>query len=161
MRTRIKFCGLRDPAHVQLAGELGVDAIGLNFYPPSPRAISRTLAAELCAATPPFVTRVALFLDAEADAVDAEHQSADEEEEERDAAPSGEESLEPDAPDPETPRVDAENAPAKSVAKSEHEESFDDEEEMWMTDEEKAALAERVAAKARRVAKALHVKCAY
>jgi WD40 repeat protein len=97
--------------------------------------------------------------DAEVDAVDAEHQSADEEEEEKDAAPTAGDG-DPAEP-PETPRGDAEDAPAAASANEAHEESFDEEEEMWMTDEEKAALAARVAAKARRKAKTLHVKRAY
>lgn len=51
-----------------MIAEAGVDAIGLNFYPPSPRKVSADLAAEisaLVAATTPSIQRVGLFVDAE------------------------------------------------------------------------------------------------
>lgn len=44
---------------------MGADAIGLVFYPPSPRHVAVSLAAELVAALPPFVTVVGLFVDPE------------------------------------------------------------------------------------------------
>ena len=40
MRTRIKVCGFTDPENAAAAAYHGVDAIGLVFYPPSPRNIS-------------------------------------------------------------------------------------------------------------------------
>ncbi|WP_295457170.1 phosphoribosylanthranilate isomerase [uncultured Thiodictyon sp.] len=62
-RTRVKICGLTRPADVAAAVAAGVDAIGLVFYPPSPRAVTPTLAGELCRLLPPFVTAVGLFVD--------------------------------------------------------------------------------------------------
>lgn len=44
---------------------LGADAIGLVFYPPSPRHVSAEQAESIVAALPPFVTVVGLFVDAE------------------------------------------------------------------------------------------------
>ncbi len=64
-RTRIKICGIRALEHVRLAGELGVDAIGLVFYARSPRAVDPEHAAQLVAGCPPFVTTVGLFLNPE------------------------------------------------------------------------------------------------
>jgi phosphoribosylanthranilate isomerase len=61
-KTRIKICGLRDAAAVNTAVEAGADAIGLVFYPPSPRAVSTALAAELMKGIPAGVDTVALLV---------------------------------------------------------------------------------------------------
>ncbi len=61
-RTRIKICGLTRPEDVRAAVAAGADAIGLVFYPPSPRAIGFDRAADLVALLPPFVTAVGLFV---------------------------------------------------------------------------------------------------
>jgi phosphoribosylanthranilate isomerase len=64
-RTRIKLCGLSRLADVEHAAALGADAIGLVFYPPSPRAVSIAQAAELARAVPPFISIVGLFVNAD------------------------------------------------------------------------------------------------
>lgn len=64
MRTRIKICGLKEPAHARLAAEEGADAIGLVFHPQSPRHVELDRAAEVAAAVPPFVTVTGLFVNA-------------------------------------------------------------------------------------------------
>lgn len=64
-RTRIKICGLREPAHARLAAEAGADAIGLVFHPSSPRHLVIEEARAITEALPPFVSAVALFVDAE------------------------------------------------------------------------------------------------
>lgn len=46
-----------------MAARLGVDALGLVFYPPSPRAVTITQAQTIVTALPPFVTLVGLFVD--------------------------------------------------------------------------------------------------
>ncbi|MDQ0627277.1 phosphoribosylanthranilate isomerase [Burkholderia sp. OAS925] len=61
-RTRIKLCGLSNPADVNHAIELGADAIGLVFYPPSPRSVSVAQAVEIMQDVPPFVSVVGLFV---------------------------------------------------------------------------------------------------
>ena len=63
-RTRIKLCGLSRRSDIALAVELGADAIGLVFYPPSPRAVGVGEAIDLVAGLPPFVTAVGLFVNA-------------------------------------------------------------------------------------------------
>lgn len=70
-RTRIKICGLTRPQDVRAAVESGADAIGLVFYPPSPRAVSIEQAAALVALLPPFVTSVGLFVNPAQEAVEA------------------------------------------------------------------------------------------
>ena len=40
MRTRVKICGITRPEDGVYAASQGVDAIGLVFYQPSPRAVN-------------------------------------------------------------------------------------------------------------------------
>ena len=65
-RTRIKICGITRPQDMDAAVDAGADAVGLVFYPPSPRFVALERAAALAARVPPFVTRVGLFVNAEA-----------------------------------------------------------------------------------------------
>jgi len=69
MRTRIKICGITRPQDGQEAARLGADAIGLVFYAPSPRSVNIEQARAICAALPPFVTRVGLFVNAARDEI--------------------------------------------------------------------------------------------
>lgn len=62
MRTRIKMCGMTRAEDIQVAAALGVDAIGMVFYPPSPRAVSVEHAAHLAQTCPVLVDKVALFV---------------------------------------------------------------------------------------------------
>jgi phosphoribosylanthranilate isomerase len=62
MRTRIKICGITRAEDAQAAARAGADAIGLVFYPPSPRFLSLEWARELRNDLPPFVMPVALFV---------------------------------------------------------------------------------------------------
>lgn len=65
MRTRIKICGLTRAADAQHAARCGADAIGLVFYPASPRNVTLQQASAIRQALPAFVTSVALFVNAE------------------------------------------------------------------------------------------------
>jgi len=62
MRTRIKICGITRVEDARAAAQAGADAIGLVFYPPSPRFLSLEWARELKNELPPFVMPVALFV---------------------------------------------------------------------------------------------------
>jgi len=64
VRTRVKICGITRVEDALIAVGHGADAIGLVFYPPSPRYVPPALAAEIVNALPAFVTVVALFVDA-------------------------------------------------------------------------------------------------
>jgi phosphoribosylanthranilate isomerase len=66
MRTRIKICGITRPGDALAAAQAGADAIGLVFYPPSPRYLSSERAVEIRDALPPFVQAVALFVNPDA-----------------------------------------------------------------------------------------------
>jgi phosphoribosylanthranilate isomerase len=66
MRTRIKICGITRAQDARAAAEAGADAIGLVFYPQSPRYLSGERAAEIRDALPPFVQTVALFVNPDA-----------------------------------------------------------------------------------------------
>ena len=62
MRTRVKICGMTRVEDVRAAAQAGADAIGLVFYPPSPRVLSLDWARQLAGEVPPFVSTVALFV---------------------------------------------------------------------------------------------------
>lgn len=62
MRTRIKFCGLVRPVDVDLSVSLGVDFVGLVFYPKSPRVLDVETAAALRRRLPSYVAAVGLFV---------------------------------------------------------------------------------------------------
>ena len=62
MRTRIKFCGLVRSEDVDAAVALGADAVGLVFYPRSPRALDTDEARRLRRRLPSFVRAVGLFV---------------------------------------------------------------------------------------------------
>lgn len=70
-RTRIKFCGLTRAGDVRLAGELGVDAVGLIFAAQSARRVAPDAARGLRDALGPLVDAVALFMDNDVDDVRA------------------------------------------------------------------------------------------
>lgn len=70
MRTRVKICGITRIEDALTAAKAGADAIGLVFYPPSPRNVSVERAAEIAAALPAFVTKTALFVNPTAQQVE-------------------------------------------------------------------------------------------
>lgn len=69
-RTRIKICGITRPEDATQAAELGADAIGLVFYPSSPRCVTVEQAQKVVAALPPFVSIVGLFVNSGRDELD-------------------------------------------------------------------------------------------
>jgi phosphoribosylanthranilate isomerase len=59
---QIKICGLTSVDEAVACAELGADAIGLVFYPKSPRNVSEDTAREIVTALPPGVASTGVFV---------------------------------------------------------------------------------------------------
>lgn len=68
--VRVKICGLTSVDDALGAVAAGADAIGLVFYPPSPRCVTVAQASTIARAVGPFVTVVGLFVDASAEDIE-------------------------------------------------------------------------------------------
>jgi phosphoribosylanthranilate isomerase len=62
MQIRIKICGVTRVRDAEDAAQLGADAVGLNFYQPSPRHVEPALVPSILRALPPFVEPVGVFV---------------------------------------------------------------------------------------------------
>ncbi|MBF7687764.1 phosphoribosylanthranilate isomerase [Acinetobacter rathckeae] len=71
MRTRSKICGITRVEDARAAVDNGADAIGLVFYPPSPRAVTPSQAQQIAQVIPPYVQIVGLFVDASLDQIES------------------------------------------------------------------------------------------
>jgi len=67
--VRVKICGITRSVDIQAAVQAGVDALGFVFAPRSKRLLEPSLAAELVAQVPAFISRVGLFMDQDSGAV--------------------------------------------------------------------------------------------
>ncbi|WP_422033216.1 phosphoribosylanthranilate isomerase [Roseovarius sp.] len=63
--TRVKICGLTDPADIPAAIVAGASYLGFNFFPKSPRYIDLEAAAFMAASVPVGVGKVGLTVDAD------------------------------------------------------------------------------------------------
>src|SRR2546425_12439642 len=70
MTTRVKICGVTCPEDAVAACDLGADMIGLNFYAPSPRAISLDRAREIRDAVVGRCQLVGVFVNAARDFIE-------------------------------------------------------------------------------------------
>ena len=69
MATAVKICGITRVEDALVAAHAGAHAIGLIFHARSPRIVPHDIARRVVDALPPFVTPVALFVDARPDDV--------------------------------------------------------------------------------------------
>ena len=69
MATAVKICGITRVEDALVAAHAGAHAVGLIFYAGSPRLVPYDVARRVVDALPPFVTPVALFVDAGPDDV--------------------------------------------------------------------------------------------
>lgn len=64
MRTRVKICGITRVEDAVTVVRCGADALGLVFYPESPRSVDIAHARKIAESVSPFVTVVGLFVNA-------------------------------------------------------------------------------------------------
>ncbi len=62
-RPQVKICGLTEVEKALACAELGADAIGLVFYPESPRCVSEETAKDIAQALPATTIAVGVFVD--------------------------------------------------------------------------------------------------
>ena len=62
-RPQVKICGLTRPDEALACARMGADAIGLVFFPKSPRHLTPRRAGNICGQLPPQVTAVAVCVD--------------------------------------------------------------------------------------------------
>jgi phosphoribosylanthranilate isomerase len=62
-RPQVKICGLTRPDEALACARMGADAIGLVFFPKSPRHLTTGQARDICRQLPPDVPAVAVCVD--------------------------------------------------------------------------------------------------
>ena len=60
--VRVKICGVTTPDDARFAADCGADAVGLNFYPKSPRFVDPQQAAAIVRRLPAFTAPVGVFV---------------------------------------------------------------------------------------------------
>lgn len=63
MLVQVKVCGITTPEDAAMAAQAGAAAIGLVFWPGSPRFVDRAMARRIVEVLPSFLARVGVFVD--------------------------------------------------------------------------------------------------
>jgi phosphoribosylanthranilate isomerase len=66
MTVRVKICGITRLEDANVAVAADADALGFMFWDKSPRAVTVETASVICRGLPPFVSKVGVFVNAEA-----------------------------------------------------------------------------------------------
>jgi len=66
---QIKICGLTDAEEARRCVELGADAIGLIFFPKSPRHVSDKTARTICRFLPEHIPGIGVFVEQKYDCI--------------------------------------------------------------------------------------------
>ena len=70
MAVRVKICGVTNVEDAHLAVQAGADLIGLNFYPPSPRCVTESIAYKIRVEIPSTVWCIGVFVNAERQSIE-------------------------------------------------------------------------------------------
>ena len=62
MNVRVKVCGVTRARDLDMVMDLGVDAVGFNFHPGSPRFVTDRQAADLVRRVPAGVATIGVFV---------------------------------------------------------------------------------------------------
>ncbi len=68
--TSVKICGITNLEDALLSAELGADALGFNFYPPSPRYVRQEQIRAILEELPANILTIGVFVDADLDFVE-------------------------------------------------------------------------------------------
>lgn len=61
-RVQVKICGITEPEDALVCAAWGADAVGLVFYPKSPRFVTLSRAVQIASVLPGHVARVGVFV---------------------------------------------------------------------------------------------------
>jgi len=67
--VKVKICGITNYDDAMEAIDMGADMLGFNFYPPSPRFVTKEQAAEIIGRLPAFINTAGVFVNASIDEI--------------------------------------------------------------------------------------------